>query len=305
MIFDNMKNQKPSISIIIPTYNRPQKLAMCLDSLTKLDYPKHHFEVIVVDDGSKIDLEPVIEPFKNQLELTLLKIDNSGPANARNRGAELAKGSYLAFTDDDCQPATNWLNNFAARFAVSPNCLVGGKTLNALPANLYSTASQELTEYLYDYYHLINPKQVSFFASNNFALPKEKFLQIGGFDISFTAAASEDRELCDRWLNSNYPMIYAPEIQIYHAHDLTLFSFLRQHFNYGRGAFDFHQIREARQAPPIEVEPKSFYFNMLSYPFSKKLQQPRILVSSLFFTSQFAGAVGFFWRKLNCKYFNS
>jgi GT2 family glycosyltransferase len=176
--------------------------------------------------------------------------------------------------------------------------LIGGKTLNALPHNPYSTASQELIEYLYSYYHTNNIKQASFFASNNFALSKEQFCKLGGFDISLTVA-SEDREFCDRWLAAGYPMIYAPEVNVYHAHDLTLASFWRQHFNYGRGAFNFQQVRTKRKVEPIKIEPSSFYLNLFSYPFSKTIEQPKLLVSSLFFLSQLAGATGFFWERFN------
>ncbi len=64
-----MKYKTFFISIIIPTYNRPQQLTSCLESLTKLDYPQQSFEVIVVDDGSKTPLDTVVAPFKSQLKL--------------------------------------------------------------------------------------------------------------------------------------------------------------------------------------------------------------------------------------------
>ncbi|MBF2076521.1 MAG: glycosyltransferase [Synechococcales cyanobacterium C42_A2020_086] len=286
-----------TFSIVIPTYNRPERLATCLQSLTQLDYPREQFEVIVVDDGSPTPLHDVVEPFRDQLSLTLLRQPNAGPAKARNTGAAAAKGRFLAFTDDDCMPAAFWLKTLAARFEQAPDCLIGGHTVNALPQNLYSTTSQVLIDYLYTYYNA-DAEHARFFASNNIALPTVRFRAIDGFDTTYPRAAAEDRELCDRWLQLGYPMIYAPEVQVYHAHHLSLPSFWRQHFNYGRGAFRFHQVRALRQQQPIRVEPLSFYSDLLAYPFRSACEQPAF-VSGLLALSQVAGVAGFFWERLH------
>ena len=75
--------QQLLFSIVTPTYNRPERLATCLQSIAQLDYPRDRFEVIVVDDGSKTPIEPVITPLRDRLNITLLKQLNSGPAAAR------------------------------------------------------------------------------------------------------------------------------------------------------------------------------------------------------------------------------
>lgn len=291
-----MKTQNPFISIVIPTYNRPERLADCLESLTNLEYPRDSYEVVVVDDGSQMSLESVVERFKNQVEITLIKQVNQGPATARNTGAKQAKGEFLAFTDDDCKPAADWLNKIAACFTNTPDCLIGGKTINILPENPFSTASQELINYLYSYYNT-DSHEAAFFASNNIAISTERFHKIGGFDTTFPLAAAEDREFCDRWLQYGNKMIYVPEANVYHAHKLTLSSYWRQHFHYGRGAFCFHQIRAQRAHKEIKVEPISFYFNLLKYPLSQNISQPKLLLSALLFISQVAGVAGFFWER--------
>lgn len=292
----NSNKLTPFISIVIPTYNRPEQLAICLESLTKLDYPQDCFEVIAVDDGSKTSLEPVVDPFTSQLDITLLRQINNGAASARNTGAKQAKGEFLAFTDDDCMPAADWLKTLAANFLQAPDCLIGGQTVNIVSKNLYSTASQELIDYVYKYYNA-NPHKARFFASNNIALPKERFLAIGEFDVTYPLMASEDRELCDRWLQQGYPMLYAPEVQINHAHHLSLVSFWKQHFFYGRGAFCFHQVRAKRAHTQIKVEPLSFYFNLFKYFLSQPTPQPKLLLSGLLFISQVASVAGFFWER--------
>lgn len=291
-----MNSQNFEFSIVIPTYNRPERLKECLQSITFLEYPRDCFEVVVVDDGSKISLERVVEPFKNQLHITLLKQINQGPATARNTGVNHAKGKFLAFTDDDCKPAPDWLKTLATRFENAPNCLIGGKTINILSDNTFSIASQELINYLYSYYNS-NPQQASFFASNNIALSTENFRKIGGFDTTYPRAAAEDREFCDRWLQYGNKMLYAPEVQVYHAHQLTLSSYWRQHFHYGRGAFCFHQVRAKRAHTKIKVEPISFYFQLLAYPFSRYQGWRALSLSGLLFLSQLASVAGFFWER--------
>ena len=92
-------------------------------------------------------------------------------------------------------------------------------------------------------------------------------------------------------------MLYAPEVQVYHAHKLTLSSYWRQHFQYGRGAFCFHQIRAKRAHTEIKVEPISFYLNLLKYPLTQSTTQPKLLLSALLFVSQLAGVLGFFWER--------
>lgn len=286
----------PVFSIIIPTYNRPARLANCLSAIAQLDYPRDRFEVIVVDDGSKTSMESVVTPFGDQLQLTLIRQSNSGPAAARNAGAAQANGRFLVFTDDDCMPAADWLKTLEMRFAESPDCLIGGRALNALPDNLYSTASQVLIDYLYSHYN-INPSQSSFFASNNIALPTDHFHAVGGFDTSFPLAAAEDREFCNRWLHCGYRMIYAFDVQVKHAHFLTLKSFWRQHFNYGRGAFCFHQARTQYTNERIKFESLKFYLHLLTYPLLQKSSQPGILLTILFLISQVANVAGFFWEQ--------
>lgn len=282
-------------SIVIPTYNRPDRLKHCLGAIAQQDFPRDRFELVVVDDGSPMPMSEVVKPFYECLNLTLIRQENAGPAKARNVGASRATGKYLVFTDDDCTPKANWLTALAAQFEVHPHNLVGGQTLNALPDNLYSTASQLLIDYIYSYYNAAaESESANFFASNNFAMPAEQFRGLGGFDTSFPLAAGEDREFCDRWLHYGYSMVYAPNVEIYHAHQLSLAKFWRQHFNYGRGAFCFHQLRARRTTKPIKVEPLTFYFRLLTFPFAKRSTQPALLLSGLMLLSQVANVAGFF-----------
>jgi glycosyltransferase involved in cell wall biosynthesis len=291
-----MRAKLPLFSIVLPTYNRPKQLASCLEAIDGLTYPRDHFEVIVVDDGSHIPLDSIVESISGRLPVRLITQPNAGPAVARNRGAAEAQGDFLAFTDDDCTPSMNWLGVLANVFLEAPDCGIGGKTINSLPDNPYSTTSQLLLNYLYEYYNQ-DLDGAKFFASNNLSFPRKAFLNSGGFDTEFRQAAAEDRELCDRWISQGRRLRYAPEALVFHAHPLVLGTLWRQHFTYGRGAFFFHRTRAKRGGGHVRVEPLSFYLNMFRYPFKYASLRGAMPICVLLMITQAANAFGYFSEK--------
>jgi len=290
-----MEQQKPFFSIVIPTHNRPKQLANCLKSLSHLDYPRDRFEVIVVDDGSRIIPEGVLADFRGQLNITLLTQDRTGPAGARNTGVNIAKGDFLAFIDDDCEPASEWLRNLSGLFLLVSDRAIGGRTINGLPNNLYSVTSQKIIDMAYAYYNP-DPNHASFFASNNLAVAAELFHEIGGFNAIFTT--SEDRDLCDRWHHHGFKMTYAPEVVLYHFNDLRFSTFWRQHFNYGRGAYRFHKTRAQRGTEPFWPDLK-FYGRLFFKPWMQERGARLLWVTMLLTLSQIANALGFLREWLN------
>ena len=281
----------PTFSIIIPTYQRPFELARCLKAIENLNYPKEKFEVIVVDDGGGIG-EKLLSPFRTNLNLILLHQENFGPATARNHGARLAKNDYLAFTDDDCEPNTDWLTKFAEQIKTSPKHLLGGQITNALKSNIYSTASQMLVSYFHNYGEQFNPN-FAFFTTNNMTLLRSKFLSLGGFDESFIIAAAEDRDFSSRWQETNHKMFFLETAIVRHFHNLNWKSFLRQHFNYGRGACHFYALRKIRRKQRIKIEPLSFYTKMFYFPFLNNSLLRASQISFLFFIVQCANTCGY------------
>jgi GT2 family glycosyltransferase len=110
-----------------------------------------------------------------------------------------------------------------------------------LRGNRWSAASQRVIDLVYAYYNA-DPDHARFLTTNNLAVPTEAFREVGGFDESFRTA--EDRDFCRRWLARGLEITYAREALVQHTHPLTLAAFLRQHFDYGRGAFRFHRRAE-------------------------------------------------------------
>jgi len=223
-------------------------------------FPAERLEVVVVDDGGTVPLEPVVADFAH-LGVKLVRQDGAGPARARNRGAASTDAGRLVFLDDDCHPGPGWLQAMDACLAANPEAAAGGRLANAFPKNPWAETSQLIVDYLYEVVNA-DREQAGFLGSGHLAVGAEAFGSLGGFDADYPRAAAEDRDFCVRWLRSGRRLVYVPEVCVFHAHDLSLRGFLRQHWAYGRGARMFHRRRGQVQAP-------GFYLGLLSYPFRR------------------------------------
>ena len=99
-------------SVVVPTYNRAARIGYCLDALRSQD-SSVAFEVIVVNDGSTDDTLQIIKKYQG---IRVISQANAGPAAARNRGVQEASGEIVLFTDDDCEPVSNWLQEMLRPF---------------------------------------------------------------------------------------------------------------------------------------------------------------------------------------------
>lgn len=285
-------------SVIIPTYNRPQTLRQCLRALGNQQLDKTAYEIIVVNDGGE-PLQHLQKNLPDAVTLLLLNQANAGPAAARNAGAAVARGKYLVFTDDDCAPDERWLHHFEHAFFNAPQrTLLGGKTINALPQNIYASASQLLVDFLYEF-HAKTQSPHTFYTSNNMAISKQNFDSIGGFDQLFPTAAAEDREFSIRWAANNGNLRFVPKAINFHYHQMTFRKYFRQHFNYGRGARILYQMLNVKRYKiSQQFLPKSFYMQLFTFPWKSK-HAPRLKILALcglLFVSQFANALGYFYR---------
>jgi GT2 family glycosyltransferase len=235
----------PNVSVVIPTYGRPGQLTGCLAALGRQALPREAFEVVVVDDGSPIPLDGVIASIDDGLRPRLVRQANAGPATARNRGVNEARGTLVAFTDDDCRPEPDWLAALVAAEHRFPGALVGGSTINGLPRELFASASQLIIDMVYDHFN-VEPSDAYFLTSNNMLCNREAYLSIGGFDASFPRAGAEDRDFCDRWRAAGRRLAWVPEARIEHRHSQSLRKFLDLHYRYGRGAHRYQSIRRSR-----------------------------------------------------------
>jgi len=249
-----------TFSVIIPTFNRPESLRSCLDSLAKQRFPNERFEVIVVDDGGTLPAQTVVEGFKDRISITICRQERSGPAGARNTGALRARSKYIAFMDDDCYADPEWLLELETAFqAGNPRCLLGGLVINAIPENVFAEVGEMILGIILHSYRP-EPGGMYFFRAANLAASLTEFQGIGGFDADFGTA--EDREFSDRWLHKRGSLVHVPKARVAHFNRSSFGTFCRQHFLYGKGAFHFHRVRRARRSGKFEVNHLLFYIRV-------------------------------------------
>ena len=279
----------PSVSVVVSTFNRSALLRACLAGLARQDHPAERYEVVVVDDGSDSEHARVNAALADAPGIRLLRQANRGPAAARNRGVDAARGEYIAFTDDDCVPTPSWLGRLAA--GATATTARGGRTVNAVADDPFADATQLLVDYLYEYYR---ERDGRFFTSNNLLMPRAQLLDLGGFDESMRHAGGEDRELCGRWLARGWALEFVEDAVVQHAHALTLTRFWRQHFAYGRGAWTYRVRRRRWTTRPVRLEPFAFYRDLVLYP---RRQARGWRSSVLLLLAQVANASGYFYAR--------
>ncbi len=268
----------PRLAVIVPTRSRPECLRECLRAIAAQHFPPERLEVIVVDDGSP---EPVVAA----PPVRVVRQHGAGPAAARNAGARATGAERLVFLDDDCLPQPGWLAAMDERLDRDPEVAVGGRLENAFPGNPWAQASQLIVDYFYE---VVNrrPEQAGFLGSGHLAVSSEAFRRVGGFDARYPTAAAEDRDFCARWLQSGRRLVYVPEVSVRHAHNLTLWGFVRQHRAYGRGARLLHAQRGGLKTP-------GFYLGLLSFPFRRYPLVRALQLWPALLLSQVAHTVGY------------
>lgn len=233
-----MSAKRPVISVVIPTKGRLSSLERCLEALRDGDCGHQRFEVVVANDRGGERVDSLVGSFGDELRVEIARPQRTGPSAARNAGAAVARGAYVAFTDDDCEPSPIWLTALERSVQANPGAAVGGRVENGIPENLGAVATQLVVDALHAHFNR-DPGSPRFFASSNVAFPADAFRSVGGFDEGFRYA--EDRELCERWIRSGHRFVFAPQAVVVHMRTLALREFMSQHYGYGRGAWAFRR----------------------------------------------------------------
>ena len=212
-----------TVSVVVPTYKRPDLLIRCLTALVEQDIDPTTYEILIADDAACDETRREVESWATRITAcghTLRYIPVTGmhgPAAARNAGWRAAFGTIIAFTDDDCLPTPGWLRAGIAAFT---DGVVGvsGKLVIPLchaPTDYECNAAQLAT---------------AEFVTANCFYRRDCLDAIGGFDERFTAAWREDSDLifrlmeryCRRGDHEGHPdgvgepFIYAPEAVVVH-----------------------------------------------------------------------------------------
>ncbi|TWR31536.1 glycosyltransferase [Mucilaginibacter pallidiroseus] len=184
-------------SIVVPTYKRPKLLINCLKALLAQSFDRSNYEIIVVSDGPDRDTEQIFQDFAgyDYPALRYLPLPKKmGPAAARNFGWQNAKGTIIAFTDDDCLPHAHWLREIVNNCNPNLDQVVTGRVIVPI--------SKRPTDYELNTSHL----QTADFITANCACTKKALIKAGGFDEQFSMAWREDSDLEFKFINNNIPI---------------------------------------------------------------------------------------------------
>jgi glycogen synthase len=167
----------PTVSVIIPTYNRKDSLREILCSLAEQTYPHDRFEVIVVDDGSTDgtkQIENEIFPFA----LHYFWQTNHGDAAARNLGAKQSRADILVFLDDDIFVEPDYLRNLVCEHEIHQNTIVVG-TAVLLPAETTPLSEIVFAPLAWINNHAIVNLAFTDVYSNSMGIQREAYFRVG------------------------------------------------------------------------------------------------------------------------------
>jgi GT2 family glycosyltransferase len=197
------------VSVVVPTCGRPQLLNRCVASLVLQNFDPYRFEIIIVDDRPSEDTRQVVARWAEHTEGNGPKVayipsfGPHGPAAARNIGWRAARGSIIAFTDDDTIAGADWLENGLHSF---------NDHVHAVWGRIVMPLSGTPTDYQLDAKGL----ETAVFVTANCLCRKRVLEQIGGFDERFRYAWREDSDLYFRLLDYPANIVHAPKAVVTH-----------------------------------------------------------------------------------------
>ena len=235
---------EPLFSVVIPTYQRADTLMQVLDGLATQTAPPH-FEVVVVDDGSRDATADRLREHRAAYPFRAISQKNGGPASARNRGVREARGRFVLFLGDDTVPESGLLAAHAAAQMEErpyPAAVLGYTTWPR--ERRVSPFLHHINEYglQFGYALIEDPESVpfNFFYTSNISLPRELLVAEGLFDTTFPHAAWEDIELAYRLMRRGMKIVYRPAAVARHHHHITFSSFRRRQERAGESAAIFY-----------------------------------------------------------------
>lgn len=248
-------------SIIIPVYNRLDELHELLDSF--LGQGVSDYEVIVVEDGSRLRSEDVVRSFSDRLNISYLEKQNGGPALARNYGAAKAKGEYLLFLDSDTLLPQGYLSNIKAFLSSSPVDLFGGADMSSSSFSpLQKAIGYSMTSFFTTGGIRGGKRKVSKFIprSFNMGVRRSVFEQVEGFS---SMRFGEDMDLSMRVISAGYSSALIENASLYHKRRTSFKGFYRQVFNSGRARVDL-TFRHPGSLRLVHLLPPAFSIGCLA-----------------------------------------
>jgi len=234
------------VSIIIPTYNRIERLKRVLAALERQNYALNNFEVVVVSDGSSDGTDEYLHALTTPLHLLTVMQPNQGVAAARNFGVRHAIGDIVLFIDDDVVPAPQ-LSSEHVRIhnAQANNVIVLGPMLTPAGFCMSPWVRWEQSMLAKQYHAMLSGKYeptARQFYTGNTSLARAHLLASGGFDENFRRA--EDVELAYRLAERGLQFVFNPDAIGYHYAERSFRSWMDIPYVYGQNDVIFTRDKQ-------------------------------------------------------------
>ncbi|MEX1383611.1 glycosyltransferase family 2 protein [Lutibacter sp.] len=221
-------------SIIVPVYNRPQEIDELLQSLTTQTYQKK-FEVIVVEDGSKLKAEEIVKNYSEILNLKYFFKENTGAGLSRNFGMQKASGNYFIIFDSDCIIPPNYLVEVEKALTKNYTDAFGGAdAAHESFTNIQKAINYSMTSFFTTGGIRGSKKSVDKFQprSFNLGISKIAFETTKGFS---KLKIGEDIDLTFRLWEHNFETQFIENAFVFHKRRATFKQFFKQTFAFGKG----------------------------------------------------------------------
>ena len=219
-------------SFIIPVFNRPAEVDELLESLTFQTYT--NFDIVIVEDGSTLKCDKVINKYKSKLDIQYYFKSNSGPGPSRNYGVDKSNSEYFIFCDSDCVVPPMYLNEVQKQLKINYTDAFGG------PDNAHSsfTPLQKAINYAMTAFITTGgirggKKSIGNFQprSFNMGISKTAFSNTGGFG---NINPGEDPDLTIRLWKLGYETQLIPKAFVYHKRRISWTQFYKQVNKFGK-----------------------------------------------------------------------
>lgn len=265
------------ISVVIPTFNRREKLHACLKRLEEQTLSHSQFEVIVVDDGSTDGTLHFLVGYKKKtpLTFTFFTQENKGAGTARNKAVAHCVSPIILFIGDDIFATPDLLSQHLETHAAHPEANAGclgfvtwDHDQDITPLMRFLESGTAILgrfgggQFAYD---LLKDKKTAswkFFYTANISL-KKAILEKHSFDEKFTGYGWEDIDLGLRlFKKEKLTLYYCPKAIAFHHHPQTLESFTQREYSVGKGLHLFQQKHPDEKLLPSPL--KKIIFSLLS-----------------------------------------
>lgn len=220
-------------SLIIPIYNRPEEIKELLESLLLSDYKKE-YEIVIIEDGSRIDCKEVIAQYADNFNISYYFKENSGPGDSRNYGMKVAKGDYFIILDSDCLIPAHYLSEVEKELESDyVDCFGGSDAAHESFSKIQKAINFTMTSFLTTGGIRGGSEKIGKFQprSFNMGISKKAFEESKGFG---NIHPGEDPDLSIRLWKLGYKTRLFPNAFVYHKRRIDWDKFSTQVNKFGK-----------------------------------------------------------------------